>query len=473
MGSRRRDGGNLRQIGRFEKTSFARHFQIRSFGSMTSRAPLARFGCRVGLPFRYIVKLVARGHLFTLLPECIEESWLHTEPAHESPKSSVPSSQQQASGGRPAGIDSGGATPSSGATAEAALSRGQVTEHGRLGRVSGIRIAGTGSYVPDHIVTNEDLAVLGCDSEWIVRRTGIRQRRHAAKHEATSDMCFVAASRCLENAGVPVGDVDLVLVATITPDHQTPSTASQLQGRLGIAAPAMDLGVACSGFTYALVTAAQFIATGNAKNVLVVGADLMTRTVDPEDKKTYPLFGDAAGAVLVTATSPNCEGKSSDASNPGPAADGLVSYQLGSEGICGEMLCVPAGGSRQPLTPEAYAAGEHYMKMDGRNVFKWAVRVIDESAKDVMRHAGVSADELALLILHQANQRIIDSAVAGLEVDSSRVFVNLDKYGNTSAASIPLALDEAVRGGRLKRGDLVLMSGFGAGLAWGTLLLRW
>lgn len=402
-----------------------------------------------------------------------EESWLHTEPAHESPKSSVTSSQNQASGGTSSGNQSGGGTTPSGTAAEAALARGHVTQHGRLGRVGGIRIAGTGSYTPEHIVTNEDLAALGCDSEWIVRRTGIRQRRRAADHEATSDMCFVAATRCLENAGVAASDVDLVLVATITPDHQTPSTACQLQGRMGIAAPAMDLSVACSGFTYALVTAAQFIAAGNAKNVLVVGADLMTRTVDPNDKKTFPLFGDAAGAVLVTPTPTGLAGKSHNTSDAGPAADGLVSYQLGSEGICGEMLCVPAGGSRQPLTPAAYGAGEHYMKMDGRNVFKWAVRVVDESTKDVMNHAGVTSDQLALLILHQANQRIIDSAVAGLSIDPEKVFVNLDLYGNTSAASIPLALDEAVRDGRLQRGDLVLLSGFGAGLAWGTLLLRW
>ncbi|TWU10170.1 3-oxoacyl-[acyl-carrier-protein] synthase 3 [Allorhodopirellula heiligendammensis] len=398
---------------------------------------------------------------------------MHTEPAHESPKTSVLSSQSQASGGNSARLQSGSDIAPAGTSAESALARGHVTEHGRLGRVGGIRIAGTGSYVPEQIVTNEDLANLGCDSDWIVRRTGIRQRRHAAADEATSDMCFHAANRCMQNAGVTASEVDLVLVATITPDHQTPSTASQLQGRLGIAAPAMDLGVACSGFTYALVTAAQFIAAGNAKNVLIVGADLMTRTVDPDDKKIYPLFGDAAGAVLVTPTPSGSEGGAHNPCDPGPATEGLISYQLGSEGIGGEMLCVPAGGSRQTLTPEAYAAGDQFMKMDGRNVFKWAVRVVDESAKDVLAHAGVAADDIALLILHQANQRIIDSAVAGLGVDPARVFVNLDRYGNTSAASIPLALDEAVQAGRLQRGDLLLMSGFGAGLAWGTLLLRW
>jgi 3-oxoacyl-[acyl-carrier-protein] synthase-3 len=406
----------------------------------------------------------------------MKESWLHTEPANESPQSSIRTSQNQSTGSQPSASAAAhdGATNTPSDSAETALARRNVTAHGRLGRVAGVRIAGTGSYIPDHVVTNEALAALGCDSEWIVRRTGIRERRHALPTQATSDMCFVASTRCLENAGVTAADVDLILVATITPDHATPSTACQLQGYLGASAPAMDLSVACSGFTYALVTAAQFIAAGNARNVLVVGADLMSRTIDPDDKKTFPLFGDAAGAVLLTGIDSSGTAAPNAAAASGESArDGLLAYQLGSEGVCGEMLCVPAGGSRKTLTPEAYAAGEQYMKMDGRNVFKWAVRVVEESAKDVLNHAGVAADELSLLILHQANLRIIDSAVAGLGVEPSRVFVNLDRYGNTSAASIPLALDEASRGDRIQRGDLLLMSGFGAGLAWGTVLLRW
>ncbi|WP_315854580.1 beta-ketoacyl-ACP synthase III [Aporhodopirellula rubra] len=357
--------------------------------------------------------------------------------------------------------------------------KGTVTAKGRFGRVGGIRIAGTGSYVPENCVTNEDLAALGCDSDWIVRRTGIRERRHATPDQATSDMCYEAAVRCLQNSGTDVADVDLILVATITPDTPTPSTACQVQSRLGASAPAMDISVACSGYTFALVTAAQFIAAGNAKNALVIGADLMSRTIDPEDKKTFPLFGDAAAATLVTASDEFVNlADEEDASGTETVAkdscgDGIIAYQLGSEGCFGDLLCVRAGGSRQPLTPEAYAAGDQYMRMDGRAVFKWAVRVVDESAKDVMAHADVSPDDLSLLILHQANQRIIDSAVSDLGVDASKVFVNLDRFGNTSAASIPLALDEAAQAGRLKRGDLVLMSGFGAGLAWGTLILRW
>lgn len=328
-----------------------------------------------------------------------------------------------------------------------------------MGRIAGIQVAATGSYVPEQIVTNEDLAALGCDSEWIIRRTGIRERRRAADDQATSDLCYEAAIRCMEKANVSASQIDLIIVATITPDHPTPSTACHLQRRLGAVAPAMDVNAACAGFMYGMVTAGQFIAAGNSKCALVVGADLMSRTVNPEDKKTYPLFGDAAGAMLLT----------SDEASGG----GVLSYQLGSEGCGGDMLCIPAGGTRQTLTPDAYAEGQQYLTMDGRNVFKWAVRVFDESAKQVLADAGVEADQLDLVVLHQANQRIIDSAVSDLRVPREKVFVNLDRYGNTSGASIPLALDEAARSGRIESGDLVLLCGFGAGLAWGTALMRW
>ncbi len=335
---------------------------------------------------------------------------------------------------------------------------------GRMGSVPGVRIVGTGSFAPENVVTNEDLAALGCDSEWIVRRTGIRERRRAGDDQATSDLCYEAALRCLEQAQTDVHEIDLILVATITPDNQTPSTACRLQDRLGALAPAMDINAACAGFMYAMTTAAQFIAAGNSRCALVVGADLMSRTVNPEDKKTYPLFGDGAGAVLMKP-----DGESAD----GDLASGILSYQVGSEGEGGDMLCIPAGGTRRPLDVKAIDEGAHYLAMDGRNVFKWAVRVFDESTKQVLRHADVSADELSLVVLHQANQRIIDSAVSDLDVAPERVFVNLDRYGNTSGASIPLALDEAVRDGQINRGDLMLLCGFGAGLTWGTALLRW
>lgn len=329
---------------------------------------------------------------------------------------------------------------------------------GRMGQISGVRIAATGSYVPEEIVTNADLAALGCDSEWIIRRTGIRERRKASETEATSDLCFYAAQRCMKNAGVTADEIDLILVATITPDHPTPSTACHLQRRLGAVAPAMDVNAACAGFMYGLVTGSQFVAAGNSKCALVIGADVMSRTINPDDKKTYPLFGDAAGAVIL---------------KPEPEAKGITSYQLGSEGCGGEMLCIPAGGTRTPLTPERHKEGLQFLSMDGRNVFKWAVRVVDDSAKQVLSHAQVDASDLDLVILHQANQRIIDSAVSDLDVDRDKVFVNLDRYGNTSGASIPLALDEAVQENRLKRGDQLLLCGFGAGLAWGTAILHW
>jgi len=343
------------------------------------------------------------------------------------------------------------------ATPHAVLGR---SGRSRLGHIYGVRIAATGSYVPSEIVTNEDLAALGCDSEWIVRRTGILQRRKAAAHEATSDLAYEAAVRCMQQAQVTPADIDLIIVATITPDHPTPSTACHLQRRLGAIAPAMDVNAACGGFMYGLVTAGQFVATGSTGCALVVGADLMSRTINPQDNKTYPLFGDAAGAAILTP----------DRSEH-PA--GLLAFTLGSEGCGGEMLCIPGGGSRLPLSPSAWENGDQYLRMDGRSVFKWAVRTVADSSLDLLHAVGLEPSDLDLIILHQANQRIIDSAVADLGVDPAKVFVNLDRYGNTSAASIPLALDEALQQGRLQRGQLLLLCGFGAGLAWGTALVRY
>jgi 3-oxoacyl-[acyl-carrier-protein] synthase-3 len=339
-----------------------------------------------------------------------------------------------------------------------AASPAPLLTRGRMGKVAGVRIAATGSYAPEDIVTNDDLAALGCDSEWIIRRTGIRERRRAGEDQATSDLCYQAAVRCMKRANVTADQIDLIIVATMTPDHPTPSTACHLQRSLGAVAPAMDVNAACAGFMYGFVTAAQFVAAGNSSCALVVGADMMSRTVNPRDKKTYPLFGDGAGAVLLTADELH---------------DGILSYQIGSEGCGGEMLCIAAGGTRMALTSELLGTDHQYLTMDGRNVFKWAVRVFDESAKQVLSDAGVDAKDLALVILHQANQRIIDSAVSDLNLPPEKVFVNLDRYGNTSGASIPLALDEAARAGKIQPGDLVLLCGFGAGLAWGTALIRW
>lgn len=327
-----------------------------------------------------------------------------------------------------------------------------------MGRLTGFEIAASGSYVPEEIVANEDLAALGCDSDWIVQRTGILERRRASPEQATSDLALRAAQRCLDRAEVSADEVDLILVATITPDHASPSTACHLQRQLGCVAPAMDINAACAGFMYALATAGQFVANGASKCALVVGAEVMSRTINPQDVKTYPLFGDGAGAVLL---------------RPHASDDkGLLSYTLGSEGCGGQMLCIPSGGSRNPITAEAIADGSHYLHMEGRQVFKWAVRTVAESARDCLAYSNLSVEDLDLMILHQANIRIIDSAVSDFGIDRDRVFVNLDRYGNTSAASIPLALDEALTQGQLKAGDKALLCGFGSGLAWGTGILQ-
>jgi 3-oxoacyl-[acyl-carrier-protein] synthase-3 len=339
------------------------------------------------------------------------------------------------------------------------LANYQPSGRSRLGRLTGVRIAATGSFLPQRIVPNEELADLGCDSQWIIQRTGIAQRRYADPDQATSDLAVEAARRCLENANVSANDVDLIIVATMTPDQQTPSTACIVQNKLGCIAPAVDMNAACAGFMYGLVTASQYIKSGCARNALVIGAEVMSRTVNPKDIKTYPLFGDGAGAVLIQPSDDD--------------EQGLVSYTLGSEGAGGSSLCIHAGGSREPLNSENLAAGRQFMVMDGRAVFKWAVRVVVDSTIDVLGAAGWYPQELDGIFLHQANLRIIDSAVEDFGVERDRLWINLDRFGNTSAASIPLALDEANQQGKIKPGNKLLLSGFGSGLVWGTAAFRW
>lgn len=331
-------------------------------------------------------------------------------------------------------------------------------------RLLGVKILGTGAYVPELVVKNEDLAELGCDSDWIVKRTGILERRHAVPGEATSDLAIAAAEDCLANAGVKGSDVDLILVATMTPDHYTPSTACLVQNHFGCQAAAMDLNAACSGFTYALITAAQFVHSGGFRRVLVIGADVMSRVINPRDVKTYPLFGDGAGAALV---GPD-ETPGSDEGSP----RGFLAYQLGADGSGGDLLKVPACGSREPPTVEAIENERHFLHMDGRPVFKWAVRTVAESLVSVMEEAQINSSEIAQVILHQANIRIIDAAVSDLDLPAEKVYVNLDRYGNTSAASIPLVLNETLRQGRVKPGDKVLLCGFGAGLTWASCVIQ-
>lgn len=329
----------------------------------------------------------------------------------------------------------------------------------RMRSLLGVQVLATGSYVPDLIISNEQLErALGYEPGWILQRTGIRERRHAPPQMATSDMAMHAARRAIEKAGVDAQEIDLVVVGTFTPDMPIPSTACQVQHGLGLNAPAMDVQAACAGFLYALVTGMQFVATGSSQLALVIGADCNSRILDPKDQRTYPLFGDGAGAVLLS---------------KGTAKQGLIAYTLGADGSGAELLSRPMGGSRMPPTIDAMQRNQQYLQMDGRAVFKWAVNVLSESIGDVLEAAHTTMEEIDLLVAHQANIRIIDAAAGDLGIDRQRVFTNLDRYGNTSAGSVPLALDEAHEQGRIARGHRLVLSGFGAGLVWGTALLRW
>ena len=332
------------------------------------------------------------------------------------------------------------------------------TRHSRIFRLPGIRVIGTGSYVPENVVANEDLTSLGCDAEWIVQRTGIRERRHASPGTKTSDMATIAAERCLQQSGRQADEVDLVVLGTFTADLPMPATACQIQDRLGINAPAFDVHAACAGFIYSMITGMQFVANGTSKLALLVGADTNSRVANPEDKKTYPLFGDGAGAVLVEA---------------GNSDQGLLAYTLGADGSGHDLLCIPMGGSADPVHAPGVTQGQQFMRMDGRPVFKWAVRLIESTVRDVTREAGLDVNDIDLFIFHQANSRIIDAAAVNLGADPDKVLVNVDRYGNTSAGSIPLALDEAFRAGKIQPGSRIILSGFGGGLAWGTALLSW
>src|SRR5215470_4876764 len=329
----------------------------------------------------------------------------------------------------------------------------------RCRRLTGVRIVGTGSYVPDAVISNDHLHQrFGFDSDWIVKRTGILERRHALPHQATSDLCHEAAQRCLDSSGVRPQDIDLVVLATFTPDMAFPSTACLVQDRLRLSAAAIEVEAACAGFMYALITGAAYVASGASDLALVIGGDCNSRILNPNDIKTYPLFGDGAGAVLLARGRPD---------------QGLLSFSLGADGGGGDLLSRPACGSRLPPTPELLAKGLHYMHMDGRAVFRWAVAILCDTIQDVLQASGVRASDVDLYIPHQANIRIINAAVDVLHIPRSRVFNNLDRYGNTSAGSIPLALDEAISEGKVKPGSLLVLSGFGAGLSWGTAVMRW
>jgi 3-oxoacyl-[acyl-carrier-protein] synthase-3 len=327
-----------------------------------------------------------------------------------------------------------------------------------LSTLMGVQIVATGSFAPPNVVRNEDLASIGVDPDWIVQRTGIRERRHAPPEMATSDMCIEAGRRCLENAGVSPRDVDLLVLGTFTPDCPVACTAATVQDRLGLPAPAIEISAACSGFMYGLVTASQFIASGGSKQALVIGADLNSRVVDRRDTKTYPLFGDGAGAVLISA---------------GSSEQGLLAYTLGADGSGKTMLYKEMGGSRLPPSHAALDADLDLLRMDGKGVFKWATRIVVETVDDVLAHAGLNLADIDLFVLHQANLRIVEAAAESLKIDRQKLMINIDRYGNTSGGSVPLALDEARAQGRIKRGDRIVLCGYGAGLTWGTAVFCW
>ncbi len=323
----------------------------------------------------------------------------------------------------------------------------------------GMQILATGSYVPDNIVTNEYLeSTYGFEPGWVEKRTGILERRHAPPEIACSDMCVEAAEKAIAKSGVSKDEIDLIVIGTFTPDHFIPSTGCLVQSRLGINAPAFDVSAGCSGFMYAMVTASQFLANKTSQTALVIGSDLNSRFVNPNDQRTYPLFGDGAGAVVMA------QGKSDQ---------GFLRYQIGADGAAGSCLLIPGGASRMPASVEMAQEGKQYLEMDGRSVFKWAVRAIAESIQQVLEDSNTSIDDIDTFVFHQANVRIIDAAVESLNFPKSKVCINLDKYGNTSGGSIPLVLDELAKENRFKPGDKVLLCGFGAGLTWGTGIFQW
>jgi 3-oxoacyl-[acyl-carrier-protein] synthase-3 len=323
-------------------------------------------------------------------------------------------------------------------------------------------ILGTGSYAPERILTNEDVAkMVDTSDEWIRARSGIRERRIAGPGQATSDLAVLAARRALEDAGVQASEIDLLIVATITPDLPMPATACFVQHKLGIPSTAacFDLNAACSGFIYGLDTACALVGSGRYRRALVIGAEKLSSIVDWQDRGTCMLFGDGAGAAVI--------GKDDK------AGIGLIGTKLGALGEDTDLLYIPAGGSSVPTSAETVARGDHFIKMKGKEVFKLAVRVMEEAARDILEQHGLAAHQIGLVIPHQANLRIIDAIAQYLELPVERFFVNVDRYGNTSAASIPIALDEARKAGRIREGDLTLLVAFGAGLTYGSALIRW
>lgn len=322
------------------------------------------------------------------------------------------------------------------------------------------RIIGTGSYLPEKILSNRDLEqMVDTTDEWIITRTGISERRIAAPDEYTSTLAFNASEKALQMAGISAEELDLIIVATVTPDFPFPSTACLLQSRLNaVNAVAFDISAACSGFIFGLATADKYIRTGAVKNALVVGAELLSRIVDWTDRNSCLLFGDGSGAAVIQATDTD---------------SGILDSYMKSDGSSWELLYQPAPGSRNPASQQVLDERLNFIRMQGNEVFKLAVRAMEDAANHVLSAGGFSVDDLKLFIPHQANRRIIDATGKRLAVPEEKTYVNIDRYGNTSSASIPIALDEANRSGLLKQGDLLLLDAFGGGLAWGAMTIRW
>ena len=321
-------------------------------------------------------------------------------------------------------------------------------------------ISGVGSYVPERILTNAELEkIVDTTDEWITTRTGIKARRIAAADEFTSDLATKAAQRAMEKAGVIAADIDLIIVATITPDMPFPSTACLVQRKIGAKrAAAFDLEAACSGFIYALEIAQQFIMSRTYKTVLVIGAEKLSSITDWKDRNTCVLFGDGAGAAILQNR---------------PNAHGLLTAVMGADGEKSDLLFMEGGGSRCPATIDSVNARMHYLRMEGKETFKNAVQAMQSAAEEALRRCELNISQIKCIIPHQANRRIIDAVGERLGAKPEQLFVNLEKYGNTSAASVAIALDEAVESGRVQRGDLILLVVFGAGLTWGAAVIEW
>ena len=322
-----------------------------------------------------------------------------------------------------------------------------------------ISINGLGAYAPEHVVTNEDLAKLvDTSDEWIRERTGIRERRFARDDEALSDICLPGARDALAQAGVAAADIDLIIVATLTPDMFFPSTAAIIGDAIGATdAACYDLSAGCTGFMYAVAQAYGMIASGLSQRALVIGGDVLSKVLDFTDRGTCVIFADGAGAVLLERVE----------------SGGFLGFELGADGAGGKELNMPAGGSRIPATHDSIDKRLHYVHMNGREVYRFATRILVQSAESLLERCGKTAADVDVYVPHQANIRIIDHAVKRLGIPEERVVVNVDRYGNTSGGSIPLALADAAADGRLKPGKLVLMTGMGTGLTWGSSLIEW